>query len=98
MLPSGITTLLCPILADHPGLTVICLHGAVKFSSPKNQAQPEGLFADKSINETVRGAGPDAGMPVKLATGASAATSWIVIANRTRKKRNVPKSLPDIST
>jgi hypothetical protein len=50
MLPSGITTLLATTLADHLGLAFISVQGAVKFSSPKNHAQPVGVFDDVSLN------------------------------------------------
>jgi hypothetical protein len=46
MLPSGITTLVMPFLVDHPALAFTSVHGSVKFSSPKYQAQPAGLPKD----------------------------------------------------
>jgi hypothetical protein len=59
MLPSGIATLLWCHLAVHSALAVVCVHGAVQFSSPKNHAQPLGLFNERSVNETCSGAVPD---------------------------------------
>jgi hypothetical protein len=56
MLPSGITTLLWEVLADHPELAFTRVQGAVYVSSPKNHAQPVGLFNDVSVNLTVSGA------------------------------------------
>jgi hypothetical protein len=50
ILPSGIATLLARPLPDHPALAFISVQGAVKFSSPKNHAQPVGVFDDVSLN------------------------------------------------
>jgi hypothetical protein len=69
MLASGITTLLCWDLANHLAPAVCCVQGTVQFSSPKDHAQPVGLFVEVSVNCTFRGAGPIFGLPVKLATG-----------------------------
>ncbi len=46
MLPSGIVTLVCSILPFHSALAVISVQGALYVSSPKNHAQPVGLFED----------------------------------------------------
>jgi hypothetical protein len=70
MLPSRIATLLCWYLFDHPELAFCGIQGAVYVSSPKNHAQPEGKFDDKSVNETGSGAVPEVTLAVKLATGA----------------------------
>jgi hypothetical protein len=43
----------------------------VKFSSPKNQAQPLGLPVDASVNATFNGAVPEVGVPLNAATGAA---------------------------
>jgi hypothetical protein len=45
----------------------------VYVSSPKNHAQPVGLFNDESVKETASGAIPVVGVPVKSATGTAAA-------------------------
>jgi hypothetical protein len=49
----------------------------VYVSSPKNQAQPVGLFDDKSVNEIGNGADPDCVSAVNSATGAVADTPEI---------------------
>jgi hypothetical protein len=94
MLPSGIATLLCWLLAVHPPLAFTDVHGAVKFSSPKNHAQPAGVFDDKSENETVNGSVPVVGVPLKLAFGGSAAaTGRTAIASRAKRKRDAHNTL-----
>jgi hypothetical protein len=46
----------------------------VKFSSPKNQAQPVGLPVDASVKVTVNGNDPFTGVAVNCATGKAART------------------------
>jgi hypothetical protein len=41
------------------------------FSSPKNHARPVGVFREVSVNATVNGAIPEAGVPVKPMVGAA---------------------------
>jgi hypothetical protein len=73
MLPSGIATLLCLNLPVQPALAVTCVHaGTLQFSSPKNHAQPVGVFNDESVNDTESGAVPETGLAVKLAIGTAA--------------------------
>jgi hypothetical protein len=47
----------------------------VKFSSPKNHAQPRGEPVDASVNDTLRGAGPVAGVLVLLENAAVGAAA-----------------------
>jgi hypothetical protein len=67
---------------DHPAPAVICVHGWVYVSSPKNQAQPVGLFDDKSVNEIGKGADPDCVSAVNSARGAVADTPEIRISKK----------------
>ena len=86
MLPSGIATLLCRYLADHPALAFTCVQGAVKFSSPKNHAQPVGRFDDKSVNKTGSGAVPKVTSAVKSAKGGSVALAKPMQSRRANTK------------
>jgi hypothetical protein len=72
MLPSGSATLLCPFLPIHPELAFCSVQLPVYVSSPKNHAHPVGLPADRSVKDTVRGAAPEVGVPLKAAVGAAA--------------------------
>jgi hypothetical protein len=69
ILPSGITTLLCPSLVVQQLLAFTCVQGALKSSSPKYHAQPLGVPEERSVNEMVSGAVPEVTLEVKLATG-----------------------------
>jgi len=77
--PSGVTTLLGALVPDHPILAFTSVHGTVKFSSPKNHAQPVRLFKEESVNETVKGSIPEVGVPVKFANGSLASVPDIEI-------------------
>ena len=55
--------------------------------------QLAGLPDERSVNETVCGAGPDTGVPLKLTTGDRADAGKIVIGRRNRKKREDKKYL-----
>jgi hypothetical protein len=55
-------------------------------SSPKNHAQPEGVFNDLSVNWTSKGTEPDVGEAVKFANGVGAALAKP--KSMTRPKRN----------
>jgi hypothetical protein len=46
--------------------------------SPNDQIHPVGVLVDASVNCTIRGAVPDAGLAEKAATGATAATAVVV--------------------
>ncbi|KAF5053764.1 hypothetical protein DSECCO2_395000 [anaerobic digester metagenome] len=72
MLPFGITTLVCPSLADHPALVFTAVHVPLYVSSPKNHAHPSGPSAEVSVNCTVRGAGPEIVLLLNAASGAAA--------------------------
>jgi hypothetical protein len=80
MLPSGIATLLCSYLADHPALAFTLVQGAVYDSSPKYHAQPVGLPLDESLKVTVSGAVPVVGVPEKFATGAE--DTFVLISSK----------------
>jgi hypothetical protein len=56
------------------------------------------MFDEESVNETVSGAVPDVGKPAKSATGAPADTGGNVIDSRSRRKRDIQKSLPGLCT
>jgi hypothetical protein len=45
--------------------------------SPNDQIHPVGVLVDASVNCTIRGAVPDAGLAEKAATGATAATAVV---------------------
>jgi len=65
----------------------------VYVSSPKNHAQPEGVFDDMSVNKTDSGAAPEVMLAVKFATGADgealAKPKSITRPKRTRQYRMV---------
>ena len=88
MLPSGIATLLCEYLGDHPALSFIRGQGDVKFSSPKNHDQPSGFSVDRSVKCTDNGAEPYIGDAQNPALGACGAVSTIptIPNNKNRKK------------
>jgi hypothetical protein len=69
ILPSGVTTLVSDCLPAHPVLAFTCTQGCVYFSSPKNHAQPVGVFVERSIKETGNGAVPEVLLAVKLTIG-----------------------------
>jgi hypothetical protein len=84
MLPSGNATLEKYCRAVHPELALLSVHTCVKFSSPKNHAQPVGLPVEASVNITCNGTGPEVGVPLNAATWA-ADTPEIQ-----RQRRNTP--------
>ena len=88
MLPSGIATLLCEYLGDHPALAFISVQGDVKFSSPKNHDQPSGFSVDKSVKLTENGEEPYVGEAQNPALGTCGAASTIptIPNNKNRKK------------
>jgi hypothetical protein len=49
------------------------------FPSPNVQFHAVGKFVDVSVNCTVNGTDPDAGVAVKAATGADAVTALFVV-------------------
>ena len=93
LLLSGVATRVGNNRALHPALAFTCVQDDVYVSSPKNHAQPVGLFDDVSENETGNGAVPDVGNPVKAATGAPADTGRLVIDSRNRRKRDAHNTL-----
>ena len=52
-----------------------------------------GVFVEESINETLSGAVPEVGVPLKPATGPRADTGKIVSESRTRKNKDVHNTL-----
>jgi len=48
-------------------------------SSPNDQFQEVGVFLDKSVNATVKGATPEVGLPEKSATGGAKGIEVTVI-------------------
>jgi hypothetical protein len=65
----------------------------VKFSSPKNHAQPVGLSDDASVNETGSGTAPEVRLAVKLATGANGAAAVIQGTPIMRSKDSTPSEM-----
>ena len=58
-------------------------------SSPKNHAQPVGLFVDSLVNETVSGSVPEVGVEaLKLAFGGSTAATGTTVTMMKKMKNN----------